>query len=60
MAGKVEAMTIMEIGTSHVDIEVRPLRDASHKTIVTANGKRVAWKTNATTVNLTPLVKLVH
>ena len=53
-------MTSMAIGTSHVDLEVRPLREASHKTIVAENGKYDACKTNDKIVEGTPLVRLDH
>jgi len=38
-AGKAEIRMSIEIGTYHVDHVVRPLRDASHKTMVSENGK---------------------
>jgi len=37
--GKAETRMSIEIGTYQVDHVVRPLRDASHKTMVRENGK---------------------
>jgi len=58
--GKAETRMSIEIGTYQVDHVVRPLRDASHKTRVTENGRLNIWRLKERIEDGSLLPRFVH